>query len=54
MDNYYRETLGRMAPILNELDTNPNAMKDPMFRSKISSLINNTDYNKLARYLETA
>ena len=54
MDNYYRETLGRMAPVLNELDTNPNAMKDPMFRSKISSLINNTDYNKLARYLETA
>lgn len=53
-ENYYRETIGKMSPLLQEISSNPEALKDVAFRGKINSLINSVDYNKLSRYKQTA
>ena len=54
VENYNRETIGRMKPLFEEMQTNPEALKDPVFRGRIQGLINNVDYGKLARYEQTA
>ena len=54
VENYNRETIGRMKPLFEEMQTNPEALKDPVFRGRIQGLINSVDYGKLAKYEQTA
>lgn len=45
---FYDETLNKAAPIINEMTSNPDAMKSAEWRSKMMSTINNVDYATLA------
>lgn len=49
MDTYRRESIGKLAPLVEQAAANPNLMKDPAFRSQIQSQINNIDYTELGR-----
>lgn len=54
MQTYYNETVGRFAPIANEMAANPEAWKDASFRAKMYSTINNTDRAKLSGLKQSA
>lgn len=54
--NWYNLTIGRkdMQDAINQLATNPEALKDAGFRASLQSLINSTDYASLSKLKESA
>lgn len=54
--NWYNLTIGRkdMQDAINQLATNPEALKDAGFRASLQSLINSTDYASLSQLRESA
>lgn len=49
MENYKKESIGRLAPFIEQAAANPGLMKDAAFRAQIQSQINNIDYAELGR-----
>lgn len=47
--NYYNLTIGKAAPLIQEMSANPDLLKSAEGRSRIQSLINNVDYGSLGR-----
>lgn len=45
--SYYDLTIGKMAPTIEEMASNPDLMKTAEGRSKLQSMINSVDYKKL-------
>lgn len=54
MENYQRESIGKLSPFLEQAATNPEVMKDAAWRSQMQSAINNIDYAKLGMYEQSA
>ena len=54
MESYQRESLGKLAPFIEQAAANPELMKDPMFRAQLQSSINNIDYTKLGMLEQSA
>ena len=54
MENYQRESIGKLAPFLEQAAANPEVMKDSAWRSQMQSAINNIDYAKLGMYEQSA
>lgn len=52
--NYYNNSIGQIKDLIEEASTNPDAMKDASFRSRLQSRINNLDYSKLSNYRQSA
>lgn len=52
--NYYNNSIGQLKDLIEEASTNPDAMKDAGFRSKLQSRINSLDYSKLSNYRQSA
>lgn len=52
--NYYRLSLGQMQDLLDEAAADPNSMKDPGFRARFYSKLNNLDYSSLSLLRESA
>lgn len=48
-ENYYRNSIGKFSDLIQEASTNPDAMKDANFRSRLQQRINNIDYGYLSR-----
>lgn len=53
--NWYNLTIGRkdMQDAINQLATNPEALKDAGFRASLQSLINSTDYASLSKLMQS-
>lgn len=53
---YYDLTIGRqdIQDAINQMVSNPDALKDASFRSSLQSLINNIDYSSLSLLKESA
>lgn len=53
---YYDLTINRqdMQDVINQIMTNPDALKDSAFRSNIQSIINSTDYATLSRLKQSS
>lgn len=52
--NYYNLSIGQMQDLLDEMDTNPDAIKDSNWRSRLYSRLNNLDYSSLSLLKEGA
>lgn len=54
--NYYNLTINRqdVQDAINQMVSNPDALKDAGFRANLQSIINNTDYNSLSLLKESA
>lgn len=52
--NYYNQSIGRLSDLVQEASSNPDAMKDANFRSRLQSRINNLDYSALSMLKESA
>lgn len=52
--NYYKLSLGQMQDLLDEAAADPNSMKDPGFRARFYSRLNNLDYSNLSLLRESA
>ena len=48
-ENYYKNSIGKFSDLIQEASTNPDAMKDANFRSRLQQRINNIDYGYLSR-----
>lgn len=48
-ENYYKNSIGKVSDLIQEASTNPDAMKDANFRSRLQQRINNIDYGYLSR-----
>lgn len=48
-ENYYRNSIGKFSDLIQEASTNPDAMKDANFRSRLQQRINNIDYGYLSK-----
>lgn len=53
-ENYYNMTIGRMQDLLDEVQYNPDSIKDASFRSKLYGRINSLDYAGLSLLRESA
>lgn len=53
-ENYYNMTIGKMQDLLNEVQTNPDALKDASFRARLYGRINSLDYSGLSLLRESA
>ena len=49
MENYKKESIGKLTPFIEQAAANPSLMKDPAFRAQIQSQINSIDYTELGR-----
>lgn len=47
--NYYDLTIGKIAPTIQEMSSNPDLIKTAEGRSRLQSLINSVDYSKLGQ-----
>lgn len=52
--NYYNASIGQVKDLIEEAATNPDAMKDANFRSRLQSRINNLDYSNLSNFRQSA
>lgn len=50
MENYNKESIGKLAPLIEEAAANPDLMKSSAFRSRLQNAYNMIDYTKLAEY----
>lgn len=50
MENYHNESIGKLAPFVEQAAANPSLMKDAAFRARIQNAINNIDYSELGRF----
>lgn len=48
-ENYYKNSIGKFADLVQEASTNPDAMKDANFRARLQQRINSLDYGYLSR-----
>lgn len=48
-ENYYKNSIGKFADLVQEAAANPDAMKDANFRARLQQRINNIDYGYLSR-----
>ena len=53
-ENYYNMTIGKMQDLLDEVQYNPDSIKDASFRSKLYGRINSLDYAGLSLLRESA
>ena len=53
-ENYYNMTIGRMQDLLDEVQYNPDSIKDASFRSRLYGRINSLDYTGLSLLRESA
>lgn len=53
-ENYYNMTIGRMQDLLDEVQYNPDSIKDASFRSRLYGRINSLDYAGLSLLRESA
>ena len=49
MENYNKQSIGKLTPFIEQAAANPSLMKDPAFRSQIQSQINSINYAELGR-----
>lgn len=52
--NYHKESIGKLAPFVEQVAANPSLMKDAAFRAQIQNAINNIDYTKLGALEQSA
>lgn len=52
--NYYNASIGQVSDLIEEAATNPDAMKDANFRSRLQSRINNLDYATLSNLRQSS
>ena len=54
MENYNKESIGKLAPFLEQAAANPNVMKDAAWRASLQTQLNNIDYAKLGMLEQSA
>ena len=54
MENYQRESIGKLAPFLEQAAANPEVMKDASWRSSLQAQLNSIDYAKLGMLEQSA
>lgn len=52
--NYHKESIGKLAPFVEQVAANPSLMKDAAFRAQMQNAINNIDYTKLGMLEQSA
>lgn len=53
-DNWYKLTMGQMAPIVNEMVKNPDLIKSAEGRYRLQNAINNVDYASLSKLKQSS
>ena len=53
-ENYYKNSIGKFADLVQEAAANPDAMKDANFRARLQQRINSLDYSALSQLKESA
>lgn len=51
---YYEQSIGQLSDLVEQAATNPDAMKDANFRSRLQSRINNLDYTTLSNLRQSS
>lgn len=54
MENYNKETIGKLSPYLEQVAKNPAVMKDAAWRASLQSQLNSLDYTKLGMLEQSA
>lgn len=54
MENYNKESIGKLAPFLEQAQANPEVMKDAAWRASLQTQLNNIDYAKLGMLEQSA
>lgn len=54
MENYQRESVGKLAPFLEQAAANPEVMKDASWRASLQTQLNSIDYAKLGMLEQSA
>lgn len=53
-ENFYKLSTGTLAPLIEEMASNPDLIKTAEYRSKLQSAINSLDYSSLSMLRESA